>query len=270
MQYTGHEYKENRRRESLLADEDVWLEKMRALQEKVDLEGWDASQISSTQILHPSHSRRRCIAALRYSQRTTLPTHLGMIAFKGLSLEWLRDRRNWSLAQVTQFMKEQGALNPADTNRALCTPTEVLRQFLWGAPKLRELLDLLDEISRDSRLPAHKRKVMVMCQAPKTAEVIYTLLRYLGISTALLASDTRARNRETIIERFNETAHIDVLITCFSLDIAGHDCHRRCARAIIVEPAFNWATEAQFAHRTHRIGQDCDVEITRLFSPDTC
>ena len=114
---------------------------------------------------------------------------------------------------------------------------------MWGAPKLRELLDLLDEISRDARLPAHKRKVMVMCQAPKTAEVIYTLLRYLGISTALLASDTRARDRETIIERFNETAHIDVLITCFSLDIAGHDCHRRCARAIIVEPAFNWATE---------------------------
>lgn len=55
----------------------------------------------------------------------------------------------------------------------------------------------------------------------------------------------------------------------FSLNIAGHDAQHRCADVVIVEAAFNYATEHQGYARCYRIGQTEAVDITRLFVEDT-
>jgi SNF2 family DNA or RNA helicase len=55
----------------------------------------------------------------------------------------------------------------------------------------------------------------------------------------------------------------------YALNIAGHDAHHRCADVLIVEPAFNYATEHQGYARCYRIGQTEEVDITRLFVEET-
>lgn len=55
----------------------------------------------------------------------------------------------------------------------------------------------------------------------------------------------------------------------FSLNIAGHDAQHRCADVVIVEPAFNYATEHKGYACCYRIVQTKAVEIIRLFVEDT-
>lgn len=51
--------------------------------------------------------------------------------------------------------------------------------------------------------------------------------------------------------------------------MAGHDMQHRCCTVYHVEPAFNWATEHQYAARVCRIGQTSPTEVFRLFTEDS-
>lgn len=121
----------------------------------------------------------------RRAYQATLGAHLGMAAFRGLSLAWFRKRRDWSLPQLTQFVKKKGALNPEDHNRPLDSTEEVLQQFLWGAPKLRMLL--IELVRANSRVSlgevqdAQDQECLVFCHSPKIVETVLELLEYLGI-----------------------------------------------------------------------------------------
>lgn len=143
-------------------------------------------------------------------------------------------------------MKSRGALNPADLNTPLSSEDEVVRQFLWGAPKLRQLLIELESVLYGKNRNPDKPAAAVFCHSPKTAEVVYKLLGYLGIPTEFLDSTMSAEDRERRIRAFNEGAGTTpplVLLSTFSLNIAGYDRHRRAATAIFVECTSNWETE---------------------------
>jgi hypothetical protein len=43
----------------------------------------------------------------------------------------------------------------------------------------------------------------------------------------------------------------------------------RCANVLVAEPGYNWATEYQSYSRVYRIGQEMEVEVTRLFTEGT-
>lgn len=132
---------------------------------------------------------------------------------------------------------------------------------------MRQLLKEIRSVVVEKKKPSNSTRAMILCQSPRTSFLIDKLLSYLGIRTTLLTSAMKQSQRETEIERFNsDECTADVPITPFSLDIAGHDCHRRCSTAIVVEPAYNWATEHQFCQRLFRLRQTEDVNVACRFS----
>lgn len=85
----------------------------------------------------------------------------------------------------------------------------------------------------------------------------------------LLDAEMSADTRFDIINDFNISEKHSVLLTTYSLNIAGLDAHKRCAAVISVEPGFNLATERQAQSRVHRFGQTEVQQITRLFLSNT-
>lgn len=216
---------------------------------------------------------RRKESAKKYSQRVLHPISLGMMAFRGRSLQWFRNTRAWSFPQLVNFMKSKGALNPAEPVADFATPIDVLQQGIWGGPKLPRVLKEIRDVvlGQDTDLPEDKRKVLMFCQSPKTDEFLLKLLNYIGIPTILLNSAMKPSDRWKAIRNFNTAVFPKVLITTYTLDIAGHDLHHRSATGINVEPAFNQATEHQFNCRLYRIGQTSPIRSSSpsasIFSP---
>lgn len=133
---------------------------------------------------------RRKESAKKYSQRVLLPISLGMMAFRGRSLQWFRNTRAWGFPQLVDFMKDKGALDPRQPAGDLAGPIDVVQQGIWGGPKLaRALQEIRDAVlGQDTDLPEDKRKFLMFCQSPKTGECLLKLLSYVGIPTILLNS----------------------------------------------------------------------------------
>ncbi|GAB1743772.1 hypothetical protein NU219Hw_g692t1 [Hortaea werneckii] len=245
---------------------DLHLEKTAGNLDDVDL---SASARPKTPPRFATRRGRAIAHGRKYAFMTTLPSHLGMSAFKGLSLARFRSRRDWSLAQLVQFMKDKGALNPADRSTPLDTPEEVVRQFLWGAPKFRYALQEAERVLFTDVKPVGHRKLAGFCQSPKTQELLLKLYEYVGIRCLCIDSSVTASMREEMIEDFNTKDDHQILLTTYTINIAGQDLHPKCCTSLFMECAYGWAAEHQAGCRTSRFGQEHDVEITRLFVRDT-
>lgn len=163
-------------------------------------------------------------------------------AYQSRSIEDFRNTRAESLAQQLEFMSKQGALNPDESaNGLLDSSVEVARRFCWGAPKMAHLLAEVWRVVLGGKCskPADKRKLMVFMQSPKTAEVVYKLLSYIGVTIILLSGDMTPSEREDLILKFNEEDDPKILIATHSLNIAGYDCQDRCSSIVIPEPAYS-------------------------------
>ncbi|KAI7341302.1 hypothetical protein KC315_g185 [Hortaea werneckii] len=274
LRFSEEEQAEYRRREQDAGCRLKWQELIRDLHlEKTagNLDDVDLSASARPKTPPKFATRRgRAIAhGRKYAFMTTLPSHLGMTAFKGLSLAWFRSRRDWSLAQLVQFMKDKGALNPADRNTPLDTPEEVVRQFLWGAPKFRYALREAERVLFTDAKPVGHRKLADFCQSPKTQELLLKLYEYVGIRCLCIDSSVTASMREEMIEDFNTKDDHQILLTTYTINIAGQDLHPKCCISLFMECAYGWAAEHQAGCRISRFGQEHDVEITRLFVRDT-
>ncbi|KAI6839550.1 hypothetical protein KC340_g6162 [Hortaea werneckii] len=274
LRFSEEEQAEYRRREQDAGCRLKWQELIRDLHlEKTagNLDDVDLSASARPKTPPKFATRRgRAIAhGRKYAFMTTLPSHLGMTAFKGLSLAWFRSRRDWSLAQLVQFMKDKGALNPADRDTPLDTPEEVVRQFLWGAPKFRYALQEAERVLFTDAKPVGHRKLADFCQSPKTQELLLKLYEYVGIRCLCIDSSVTASTREEMIEDFNTKDDHQILLTTYTINIAGQDLHPKCCTSLFMECAYGWAAEHQAGCRTSRFGQEHDVEITRLFVRDT-
>ncbi|KAI7156257.1 hypothetical protein KC349_g6391 [Hortaea werneckii] len=274
LRFSEEEQAEYRRREQDAGCRLKWQELIRELHLEKTAGNLDDVDLSASARPHrppPFAMRRgRAIAhGRKYAFMTTLPSHLGMTAFKGLSLAWFRSRRDWSLAQLVQFMKDKGALNPADRNTPLDTPEEVVRQFLWGAPKFRYALQEAERVLFTDATPVGHRKLAEFCQSPKTQELLLKLYEYVGIRCLSIDSSVTASMREEMIEDFNTKDDHQILLTTYTINIAGQDLHPKCCTSLFMECAYGWAAEHQAGCRTSRFGQEHEVEITRLFVRDT-
>ncbi|KAI4614180.1 hypothetical protein J4E80_006871 [Alternaria sp. BMP 0032] len=205
----------------------------------------------------------------KFAKLSVLCTHIGFSGLDQLSTGAIRARRKEGLPLLTARMKTAGALNPEDVDRPLDSDEEVLRQFLWGSPKMRYMLWEIQRVILGKAKPATHRKILATFQFPRSAEMFLKLVEFVGVRAILLDTNMSPDERHKSIRAFDEEDMPQILITTYALNIAGHDAQHRCATVLHVEPAFNWATEHQAASRVYRFGQEQAVEIIRLFTEGT-
>jgi hypothetical protein len=205
----------------------------------------------------------------KFAKLSALCTHIGFSGLEHMSTPQIRAQRKEGLPLLTARMKKAGALNPEDKDNPLNSDEEVLRQFLWGSPKMRFMLWEIQQVILGKTKPASHRKIMATFQFPRSAEMFLKLVGFVGVRAVLLDTNMSADERHKHIRAFDEKGNPQVLITTYALNIAGHDAQHRCATVAHVEPAFNRATEHQAASRVYRIGQEEEVEIVRLLTKET-
>ncbi|KAL1594626.1 hypothetical protein SLS60_010387 [Paraconiothyrium brasiliense] len=205
----------------------------------------------------------------KFSKVSVLCTHIGLSAFFHVPTHRFRTWRDESLLRLVERMKRANVLDPADKHRPLDNDAEVVRQFLWGSPKLRFMVMEIQRVLLSNVVRKSHRKMFVLFQWPRSAEIFLKLVEFLGIRATLLDSKMKERERFQAIRNFDSKDEPRILIASYPLNIAGHDAQHRCCRVYHVEPAFNWATEHQAYARVYRIGQKEQVEIIRLFVEKT-
>jgi len=202
----------------------------------------------------------------KFAKLSVLCTHIGFSGLDKMSMAAICAQRREGLLLLTARMKKAGALIPQDKDTPLDSDEEVLRQFLWGSPKMRFLIWEIQRVVLGNTNVASHRKLLLSFKFPRSAEMCLKLVELVGIHLDInMSADDRHKN----IRAFDEKDFPQVLITTYALNIAGHDAQHRCATVHHVEPAFIWATEHQAGTRVYRIGQEQEVEIVRLFTEGT-
>jgi hypothetical protein len=107
----------------------------------------------------------------KFAKVSVLSTHIGMSAFHDVSTKTFRRWRNEGLPLLTVRMKAAGALNPDDLDRPLDSLAEVVRQFVWGSPKMRCILYHIQLIILGNRRPTTHRKLFFLLHTPRSAEM---------------------------------------------------------------------------------------------------
>ena len=108
----------------------------------------------------------------KFAKLSVLSTHVGLSGLEGVSTAVLRCRRAEGLPLLVARMKAKGALNPEDMNQPLSTAHEVLRQFLWGSPKMRYLLWEIQRVILAGNKRSTHRKLLLFVQFPRSAEMV--------------------------------------------------------------------------------------------------
>jgi hypothetical protein len=93
-------------------------------------------------------------------------THLGLVGLQNVTTATIRSRRQEGLPLLVARMKAANALNPSDLDRPLKDDVEVLRQFLWGSPKMRFMLWEVQRVILGTAKAASHQKVLVVFQFP--------------------------------------------------------------------------------------------------------
>lgn len=200
---------------------------------------------------------------------TTLCTHLGLHAFLKRSAADCQARRHLGLAYHVWELKQADALNPDDKDIfPFYDIKELLKQYFWGAPKLRQLTI---RIYQHLRQDEPQNKVIVLFQYPQGAESYYKALSAMGIRTIILGSDMDSSVRyKKVYDQFNNPDHdSEVLIVPMTLKLLGFAIQKTCHKVFVVEQAANKATEDNASLRMRRIGQEHPQHIERMLMPRT-
>ncbi|KAF2110730.1 P-loop containing nucleoside triphosphate hydrolase protein [Lophiotrema nucula] len=205
----------------------------------------------------------------KFQNLSSLSTHLGGFALRNVHTSEWRKRRAEGLPTLVACMKKGNALNPAEVRRPLNNPKRVVEQFMWGAPKFRFLLAIVRDVMFGKKKKDGHRKLVVFFQWPRSAEMFLKLVEFIGIRSVLVDADMKEHQQLKSIEQFNEEDDPKILISTYSLNIAGHDMQYQCATVVLAESAFNYPTEFQATSRVVRIGQSQPVDILRLFVEGT-
>ena len=88
------------------------------------------------------------------------------------------------------------------------------------------------------------------------------------LETPFLYLDGRTKNRQTLVDRFNEDESVRAFL--ISLKAGGTGLNLTAADTVIIyDPWWNPAVESQAVDRAHRIGQKKSVTVYRLVTEDS-
>jgi DNA polymerase III delta prime subunit len=107
----------------------------------------------------------------KFSKLSVLCTHLGLSAFNRVPTDQIRKLQPEGLPMLAARMKAAKALNPDDIDIPMKSDEEVLRQFLWGSPKMRFLLWEIQRVILGNDRPRSHRKIFATFQWPSASQM---------------------------------------------------------------------------------------------------
>lgn len=144
--------------------------------------------------------------------------------------------------------------------RQACCDLRLLGAQNGSSAKLNALLELLEEAIDGGH------RVLVFSQFTSMLDLMVDALNEAGISFCRL--DGATRNRQEVVERFQNDAEIPVFL--ISLKAGGVGLNLTAADTVIhFDPWWNPAVEVQATDRAHRIGQRRVVTAIKLIARDT-
>lgn len=139
---------------------------------------------------------------------------------------------------------------------------------LVGGIKLKlaivEILDVFEKLSG-------RRKVLVLCKSPRTAEGFNPILQFMGVKTNLLTGDINTEDRGQMLRQFQDKSEdngCEDLMATYTLRIAGHNLHQYCCTVIELEQGTSFPEVMQACCRVHRPGADEIQKVYRLVMED--
>lgn len=127
--------------------------------------------------------------------------------------------------------------------------------------KLNRALEIIQSLANEGK------KILVFSQFVRLLQLFKTMLEKENIELCYLDGGTSSANRQSEIERFQES---DVSVFLISLKAGGSGINLTSATEVIhLDPWWNPAVEDQASDRAHRIGQTQTVTIIRLVADNT-
>jgi len=142
--------------------------------------------------------------------------------------------------------------------RLLEGKTEETSEYLSG-----DVENICDDVDMEvtSKLAAfletidsHKGKSVVWCLFTDTIRKVNRLLKQRGYRSAVIYGNTSLEDRNAIIDAFNKTDAVDVIVTNPNTLAESVSLHKACHNAYYLELNFNLAHYLQSRDRIHRLG----------------
>ncbi|MFV0560707.1 MAG: SNF2 helicase associated domain-containing protein [Enterococcus sp.] len=183
---------------------------------------------------------------------------------KTVYLAYLRQMRD-DVAKMdsTAFKKNRiGILAGLTRLRQICCdPRLFIEDYTGGSGKLEQVIDMVVAAKENNR------RVLIFSQFTGMLSIIEEEFHQLGMTTFYLRGSTKAQDRITMVDAFNEGERDVFLI---SLKAGGTGLNLTGADTVILYDLWwNPAVEEQAAGRAHRIGQKNVVEVWRMISEGT-
>lgn len=168
------------------------------------------------------------------------------------ALIWLKKICGHPCLGLTRQQEETRSLSHKDVNQ---------HQLVQDSAKLQILIDLL------KRLQKSGHRTLVFSQSTRMLDIIQKVLIQFEIGR--IDGKTKEKDRQLIVDQFNgDQIKVDVLLLStraagLGLTLTGAD------RAVIYDPSWNPADDAQAVDRCYRIGQRKNVTVYRLITAGT-
>jgi superfamily II DNA or RNA helicase len=142
-----------------------------------------------------------------------------------------------------------------------CHPKLALEEYAGESAKIDLLMEVLPEAL------ANGHRMLIFSQFTSLLKLIRPRLNKAGIPSLYLDGETPAAERLQLAEQFNEGASPVFLI---SLKAGGTGLNLTGADTVIhLDPWWNPTAEEQANDRAHRLGQEKDVQIIHLITPES-
>ena len=142
-----------------------------------------------------------------------------------------------------------------------CHPKLALAEYRGESAKLDLLMEVLPETL------ANGHRVLIFSQFTSLLKLVRPRLHKAGIVSLYLDGETPAAERLDLAEQFNQGAAPVFLV---SLKAGGTGLNLTGADTVIhLDPWWNPTAEEQANDRAHRLGQDKDVQIIHLITPES-
>jgi superfamily II DNA or RNA helicase len=175
-----------------------------------------------------------------------------------------------SAAGTLANIAKRRPLTPGEQNRLMaalqqarmaCNAAGLVDKETEGAPKLDELVNLLDELCLQGG-----RKAVVFSQWALMTEMAEQRLRKIGLGCVRLHGGVPTAKRGDLMDRFREDDAIQVFI---STDAGGVGLNLQSASVLInLDIPWNPAVLEQRIARIHRLGQTDKVQVVLLVTSD--
>lgn len=161
-----------------------------------------------------------------------------------------------------------------DILRKICNHPDLLDPHLrnrpdyqWGDEKKSGKLQVVKELLRMWKRLGHK--TLLFSQGVQMLDIIEEFVqRQHGIKYLRMDGKTAIKERQTLVDRFNNTPDIDLFLLTTKVGGLGTNL-TGANRVIIFDPDWNPSTDVQARERAWRLGQKKEVTIYRLMTAGT-